>query len=123
MLIGELSRETGVNTHQLRYYEAQGLLKPSRRPGGFREYAADAVLTVAQIRRLLKAGLSTQEIAFVIPCATGALPDLLPCPELLDLLRARLGGLEEHIEALTETRATLQNYITATELQPPYQPS
>lgn len=120
MLIGELSRETGVNTHQLRYYEAQGLLKPSRRPGGYREYAADAVTTVNQIRRLLKAGLSTQEIAFVMPCATGTLPDLQPCPEVLDLLRNRLNGLEERIDALAETRTVLQDYITATERQPAY---
>nr|WP_062340027.1 MerR family transcriptional regulator [Herbidospora sakaeratensis] len=122
MLIGELSRRTGVNTHQLRYYEAQGLLEPARSPGGYREYSADAVGTVTRIRRMLKAGLSTQEIAFLMPCATGELPEFRPCPEVFDLLRSRLAGMEEHIEALTETCAALQDYITATERQPPYVP-
>ncbi len=115
MLIGELSRHTGVHAHQLRYYEAQGLLEPRRSASGYREYADDAVLTVTQIRRLLEAGLSTQEIRVLLPCATGAGPDLEPCPELLDTLRARLHGLDGHIDALTRSRDVLRDYIDATE--------
>ncbi|MFI9848216.1 MerR family transcriptional regulator [Nonomuraea sp. NPDC051941] len=115
MLIGQLSRQTGVHTHQLRYYEAQGLLEPERGTNGYREYGDDAVLTVTQIRRLLEAGLSTQEIAYLLPCATGAAPDLEPCPELLDTLRARLHGLDEHIDTLARSRQSLRDYIDATE--------
>lgn len=115
MLIGELSRRTGVNTHQLRYYEAQGLLEPGRGTSGYREYGSDAVLTVAQIRKLLGAGLSTQEIAYLMPCVTGTGPDLEPCPELLETLRARLDGLDERIDTLTRSRAALHAYIDTTE--------
>ena len=115
MLIGELSRRTGARTHQLRYYEAQGLLRPSRSAGGYREYADDAVLTVNQIRKLLGAGLSTDDIAFMLPCTTGPDPDLEPCPELLDGLRARLRGLDEQIDTLTRSRQALADYIDATE--------
>ncbi|MBP2327627.1 DNA-binding transcriptional MerR regulator [Kibdelosporangium banguiense] len=115
MLIGELSRRTGVHTHQLRYYESQGLLEPGRGANGYREYHDDALVTVTQIRKLLEAGLSTQEIAFLLPCATGTGPDLEPCPELLDTLRARLQGLEDHIDTLTRTRDVLHDYINTTE--------
>ncbi|MFI7615615.1 MerR family transcriptional regulator [Nonomuraea terrae] len=115
MLIGELSRRTGVHTHQLRYYEAQGLLEPRRAASGYREYADDDILTVTQIRRLLEAGLSTEEIRFLLPCATGTAPDLEPCPELLTALRTRLRGLDEHIDTLTRTRRTLHDFIAATE--------
>lgn len=115
MLIGELSRRTGVRTHQLRYYEAQGLLEPRRSAGGYREYADDAVLTVSQIRRLLEAGLSTQDIAFLLPCATGTAPELEPCPELLDGLRTRLREMDERIDALTRSRQALQDHLDATE--------
>jgi DNA-binding transcriptional MerR regulator len=115
MLIGELSRRTGVNTHQLRYYEAQGLLEPDRGTSGYREYGSDAVLTVAQIRKLLGAGLSTQEIAYLMPCVTGTGPDLEPCPELLETLRARLDGLDERIDTLTRSRTALHTYIDTTE--------
>ncbi|WP_185078464.1 MerR family transcriptional regulator [Nonomuraea jabiensis] len=114
-MIGELSRQTGVHTHQLRYYEAQGLLEPARGSNGYREYGDDAVLTVTQIRRLLEAGLSTQEIAYLLPCATGAASDLEPYPELLDTLRARLHGLDEHIDTLARSRQSLRDYIDARE--------
>lgn len=115
MLIGELSRRTGVHAHQLRYYEAQGLLEPGRGANGYREYTSDAIMTVAQIRKLLDAGLSTQEIGFLQPCVSGAAPDLEPCPELLATLRARLHGLDEHIDTLVRSRQALHDYIEATE--------
>jgi DNA-binding transcriptional MerR regulator len=115
VLIGELSRRTGVNAHQLRYYESQGLIEPDRGANGYREYGGDAVTTVTQIRKLLNAGLSTQDIGYMLPCATGAGPDLEPCPELLDTLRARLHGLDEHIDTLIRTRQALHEYIEVTE--------
>ncbi|MFD1146447.1 MerR family transcriptional regulator [Saccharothrix hoggarensis] len=115
MLIGELSQRTGVNPHQLRYYEAQGLLVPDRAGNGYREYDDDAVLTVGQIRKLLDAGLSTQEIGYLQPCATGPAPDLKPCPETLELLRARIDGLDERIDTLIRSRRTLREYLAATE--------
>lgn len=115
MLIGELSRRTGVNTHQLRYYEAQGLLAPERGTNGYREYGDDAVLTVTQIRNLLDAGLSTQDIEYVLPCATGTAPKLEPCPEVLRALRARLDGLDQHIATLTRSREALYDYLDEAE--------
>lgn len=115
VLIGELSQRTGVNPHQLRYYEAQGLLVPERGDNGYRQYGDDAVLTVTQIRRLLDAGLSTEEIGYLQPCVTGATPDLKPCPETLDLLRARIAGVDDRIDALAHSRRTLQEYLAATE--------
>ncbi|MFD0900935.1 MerR family transcriptional regulator [Actinomadura sediminis] len=115
MLIGELSRRTGVNAHQLRYYEAQGLLEARRGANGYREYADDAVLTVTQIRRLLEAGLSTKEIEYLLPCATGSGPEFEPCPELLDALRARLKKLDECIESVVQSRQVLSDFIDATE--------
>jgi DNA-binding transcriptional MerR regulator len=115
VLIGELSRRTGVNPHQLRYYEAQGLLAPSRGGNGYRDYGDDAVLAVTQVRKLLDAGLSTQEIGYLQPCVTGAAPDLKPCPETLDLLRARIAALNEQIDTLALSRRTLREYLAATE--------
>lgn len=114
MLIGELSRRSGVGAHLLRYYEANGLLQPSRGANGYREYTDDAVLTVTQIRGLLEAGLSTRDIAYLLPCATGVAPDLEPCSELVALLRARLDGLEERIKTLTHARRALHGYLTST---------
>ncbi|KAF0845111.1 MerR family transcriptional regulator [Nocardia caishijiensis] len=115
MRIGELSRRTGVHTHQLRYYEAQGLLEANRRSNSYRDYDESAVLRVTQIRHLLAAGLSSTDIAYLLPCAHGEGPDLPGCPELLGAMRSRLARIEEQMAALTRSRDALTTYIGAAE--------
>lgn len=115
MRIGELSRRTGVNTHQLRYYEAQGLLEADRNANSYREYDEDAVVRVTQIRHLLGAGLSSADIAYLLPCAHGEAPELVGCPELLAAMRSRLRLIEEQMAALAKSRDALTGYIGAAE--------
>ncbi|WP_433412555.1 MerR family transcriptional regulator [Microtetraspora malaysiensis] len=115
MLIGELSRRTGVNAHQLRYYEAQGLLEAERGANGYREYDEKAVLRVKQIRHLLGAGLSSEDIAYLLPCAVGETPELLGCPELLAAMRSRLQRLDDQMDRLAQSRDALADYIDAAE--------
>ena len=109
--IGELSRRSGVKAHQLRYYEDQGLLSPDRTAGGYRRYGEADLVTVRQIRHLLDAGLSTEDIGYLLPCATGEAPELVGCPELLTALRARLDRVDDQIDTLTRSRAALVRYI------------
>ncbi|UGT41881.1 MerR family transcriptional regulator [Nocardia yamanashiensis] len=125
MLIGELSRRTGVNAHQLRYYESQGLLEAARGANGYREYDEHAELRVRQIRHLLAAGLSSEDIAYLLPCAVGEAPELLGCPELLAAMRSRLELLESRMAELARSRDALTVYIdaaerTAAENYPPF---
>ncbi|NDU73392.1 MerR family transcriptional regulator [Actinomadura sp. DSM 109109] len=115
MRIGELSRRTGVKAHQLRYYEAQGLLEAERGTNGYREYGEDAVLRVRQIRHLLDAGLSSEDIAYLLPCAVGEAPELFGCPELLSAMRTRLRLLDDRMERLARSRDALAGYIDAAE--------
>ncbi|MER5311388.1 MerR family transcriptional regulator [Streptomyces sp. NPDC002773] len=115
MRIGELSRRTGVHTHQLRYYEAQGLLEAERGTNGYRTYDEGAVLRVRQIRHLLGAGLSSEDIAYLLPCAVGETPELLGCPELLTAMRSRMRRLDDQMEQLARSRAALGVYIDAAE--------
>ncbi|WAZ19214.1 MerR family transcriptional regulator [Streptomyces cinnabarinus] len=115
MRIGELSRRTGVHTHQLRYYEAQGLLEAERAGNGYREYDENAVLRVGQIRHLLGAGLSSEDIAYLLPCAVGAAPELPGCPELLAAMRSRLQRLDDQMARLAQSRGALAEYIDAAE--------
>ena len=115
MLIGELSRRTGVPGHLLRYYETQVRLQPGRGPSGYRVYSEDDVLTVTQVRNLLDAGLSTREINYLLPCATGTAPDLEPCDELLVFLRDRLRRLDARIDTLARSRQALRDYVDATQ--------
>ncbi|MFJ9951561.1 MerR family transcriptional regulator [Kitasatospora sp. NPDC091207] len=111
MRIGELARLTGVSTRLLRYYEEQGLLTPARSAAGSREYGEDAQVRVRQIRGLLAAGLPTRVIAGILPCASGPLPALEACPDLLATLRGELTELESRIGDLTRSRRALAGYL------------
>ncbi|AZM57140.1 MerR family transcriptional regulator [Streptomyces sp. WAC 01529] len=115
MRIGELGRRTGVHAHQLRYYEAQGLLEADRGANGYREYDEGAVLRVRQIRHLLGAGLSSEDIAYLLPCAVGEVPELPGCPDLLAAMRSRLRRIDEQIDGLARSRAALAEYVAAAE--------
>lgn len=95
MLIGELSAATGVSRRLLRYYEEQGLIRAERGPNGYRVYDDDTVRTVRQIRALLAAGLSTEVITTVLPCATGETPELDLCPDLVRTLRRELAEMDK----------------------------
>ncbi|MFD3679661.1 MerR family transcriptional regulator [Streptomyces sp. NPDC058613] len=101
MLIGAMSRHTGVSERLLRYYEEQGLLKPRRRSSGFREYSEEDVLTVRYIRSLLAAGLSTHAIAELMPCMIGN--GQIPAPVCTDMLV----GLHRERQRISDTAAGL----------------
>jgi DNA-binding transcriptional MerR regulator len=114
MLIGRLAELTGTSERLLRYYERVGLLTSSRRANGYRDYDPGAELTVRQIRALLAAGLSTNLIKQVLPCA---LEDgsLRPCPGVLDKLRVQLDRLDQRADELARARQTLHQAISIAE--------
>ncbi|MEV5506920.1 MerR family transcriptional regulator [Streptomyces orinoci] len=114
MLIGQLARRTGTSERQLRYYERVGLLTSTRQPNGYRTYDATAEQTVARIRALLAAGLPTQLIRQVLPCAS-ADGSLRPCPGVLKNLRTQLTRLDERADELARARETLQRAIAHAE--------
>jgi DNA-binding transcriptional MerR regulator len=66
--IGDLADESGVSRRLLRYYEEQGLLRPTRLSNGYREYAESDVAAVRNIRSLIEAGLPTAVISRVLDC-------------------------------------------------------
>ena len=63
MKIGEFSRQLGVSTDTLRYYEKHGLLTPSSRSAvGYRFYSEDDYKQMAFILRAKNVGFSLAEI-------------------------------------------------------------
>jgi DNA-binding transcriptional MerR regulator len=90
--IGDLSREFGVTTRTIRFYEDQGLLSPTRE-GQNRIYAARDWTRLKLIQRGKRLGLSLKEI--------GGLLDLYDAPE------GEAGQLRSFIEKIRERRAEL----------------
>jgi DNA-binding transcriptional MerR regulator len=111
MRIGELARRAKVDERLLRYYEKQGLLRPQRRPNGYREYAEADIDVVRRIRSLLAAGLSTATIAEVQSCIrVGEIP-VPACAGVITRLRDERDRVDQAIAHLQATRATLEGII------------
>lgn len=61
--ISDISRQSGIASSALRYYEQEGLLRPAgRTASGYRLYDGSAVGRVGFIRRAKSLGLSIREI-------------------------------------------------------------
>ncbi|APA94112.1 MerR family transcriptional regulator [Nocardia seriolae] len=120
MLIGELSRATGVPPRLLRYYEEQGLLVPHRDSNGYRGYPDSAPARVARIRELLAAGLPTRDIRELLPCATDS--GLQHCDHSRKVVGDGLNRLDDQIAELTRRRELLAKQRDAV-LAAPFDPA
>ncbi|WP_037912596.1 MerR family transcriptional regulator [Actinacidiphila yeochonensis] len=115
MRIGELAEATGTSTRALRYYEEQGLLRAERRANGYREYDEQAVLQVAFVQDLYRAGLSSELIREIIPCAGSKRPDG-DCSALLGRVRQVRDQLAEQERQFAERRDMLERYLSGAAL-------
>ncbi|MCF7551196.1 MerR family transcriptional regulator [Pseudonocardia sp. WMMC193] len=118
MRIGELSRATGVSTRALRYYEEQGLLVGERLANGYRDYPAEAVETVRFIQDLYSAGLPSDVVRDVLPCAQGERPTG-DCAALLARAEQVRQALREQEERIAQRRRTLEQFLEAGSVIPP----
>ena len=110
MRISEAARRAGTSPRMLRYYESEGLLVPTRRDNGYRDYGAGEVLAARQIVALSQAGFPLSLIRTVLPCATesGALS---ACPSVAPELRRRLRDVEEQIEVLSSGADVIRSFL------------
>jgi len=60
--MGVAERLTGLTARQIRYWEQQGLVKPSRTPGGHRMYSEADILRLKEIKRLLSEGMTLERV-------------------------------------------------------------
>lgn len=107
MRIGELASASGVSTRALRYYEQRGLLEAGRQSNGYREYDETAVTRVRNIRTLLDAGLSAENIRALNSCLDEDLAEVPVCLEAVALYERRLASVRQQITVLSEVETTL----------------
>lgn len=95
--IGELARRCGLATSALRFWEAQGLVRPAHRTAsGYRRYDTEALARVRFILRAQALGLSLDEVRELLRAADG---------EGEEAVRERLRHLVAHKLADTRYRA------------------
>lgn len=115
MRIGELALRTGTTPRLLRYYEEQGLIRPSREPNGYRDYDERLVARVEHIRGLLGAGMSTRLIHLILPCLNR--PDSIivddVAPATVALLEEERARMDSRIACLTKNRDAISSYLDA----------
>ncbi|MFF2806632.1 MerR family transcriptional regulator [Streptomyces sp. NPDC058000] len=122
MRIGELARTTGVTTRALRYYEEQGLLRPERSANGYRSYGEGAVRVVANIRLLLAAGLTTDDLRLLDGCLRDELIGPHTCADptpKIEVFEQRLALLQARINDLVAVRDQLLDRLSDLRGQPP----
>ncbi|WP_067830588.1 MerR family transcriptional regulator [Actinomadura kijaniata] len=115
MRIGELADRTGVSRRLLRYYEEQGLLRPTRLPNGYRHYSEADADKVRHIRALLAAGLPTAVIAQLLHCVHDDGDRLAPaaCPGMIAHLRRERARVAASIARLQTSQRTLDAWLTS----------
>ena len=74
MNIAEAERRTGLSRANIRFYEKEGLLKPTRGENGYRDYTEDDVQTLRKIMLLRRLRLSVPDIR-AIESGEKALPE------------------------------------------------
>ncbi|MGW4714925.1 MerR family transcriptional regulator [Nocardia sp. NPDC004260] len=112
MLIGELAERTGTTTRALRFYEERGLLTCERTSSGYRRYDEEAVKRVQNIRELLDAGFTVDDVRAFVPYLDRDLPQTFPfeprCPNgYASVAPPRFAELNRRIANLVELRDRL----------------
>ncbi|MEU9644082.1 MerR family transcriptional regulator [Streptomyces sp. NPDC048188] len=107
MRIGELAGATGATARALRHYEQAGLISSQRAPNGYRVYDERAVVRVRNIRYLLAAGLTLDDVRVFLPCLDGDVAAAPPSERGLRVASERLAVLNDRIAAQTEARDRL----------------
>ncbi|MFE9093264.1 MerR family transcriptional regulator [Streptomyces sp. NPDC007264] len=111
MQIGELAKATGATARALRHYEQAGLISSERAPNGYRIYDERAAVRVRNIRNLLAAGLTLDDVRVFLPCLDGNVTTAPPSDNGIRVAVERLAVLNERITAQTAVRDRLETAL------------
>ena len=90
MKINEAEQLLGITKANIRFYEKEGLLSPSRNENGYRDYSDADIRQLKQIVILQKLGISVQQIGDILD---GVLP-------LQDAMEQNITALNTQIDSL-----------------------
>ena len=110
LTIGELAKELQLNPKTIRYYEEVGLLpEPRRSECGYRLYSKYEMERLRLVKRAKLLGLSLAQIREIVAYAIDGQCNTLE-RQLLSLVEAKLGEIDQKIEDLVAFRDNLRQY-------------
>jgi DNA-binding transcriptional MerR regulator len=112
--IGEVARGAGVSVRAVRYYEQQGLLTAERSPSGQRLYRQDTVARVRFFQQMYAAGLTSRNIAELLPCIESGHTDA----EQRAMLHAERDRIQAKVDDLQAALDRLDEVIEVTNTHP-----
>jgi DNA-binding transcriptional MerR regulator len=109
--IGELAKATGATARALRHYEQAGLISSERAANGYRVYDERAAVRVGNVRYLLAAGLTLDDVRVFLPCLDGDVAAAPPSQKGMRVAWKRLAVLNERIAVQTAARDRLEKAL------------
>ena len=107
MLIGEVSRITGLSRDTIRFYEKQGLIQVRRKDtrfNNYKEYSPEQVQKLLLIRRLKGFGFTLNEAAEYLELID---ENLASCNTVSDKISLKVNLIDKKIEELRQIRSLL----------------
>lgn len=103
MRIKDVCEQTGIKEANVRFYEKEGLVTPTRKENGYREYTEEEIKLIEQIKvlRLLDIPIST--IKEVMNDEVS----------LRDILSKRIEEIDESVTRLKEIRMSCENIVAS----------
>lgn len=107
--IGQLASAAGVTCDTVRYYERLRLLpRATRTHSGYRLYSSADVERLRFIKQAQGFGFTLDEIRDLLPGRGAGLDD---CRKVHDLLKTKIGEIDQRMGELRAFRATLGRYF------------
>src|SRR5690348_6617069 len=107
--IGEVSRQTGLSVHTIRFYEAEGLLpEPARTDSGYRIFSPQTVDQLKFIRKAQELGFSLGEIRELLVLRDRSTS---PCSHVKSLVEDRLANVRRKLRELEAMEKALTNVL------------
>ena len=120
MLVSELAKRSGISIETVRYYTRIGLLTPRRtQENGYRRYAVQDVQRLNFIQRAKLLGFSLKDIRQIFERANAGKS---PCPQVRDVIKARLAETRKRLEELKHLQARMEEALSMWEAMPDKSP-
>ena len=108
--IGEVSRQTGLSIHTIRFYESEGLLpEAARTDSGYRLFSPQSVEHLRFIRKAQEIGFSLDEIRELLVLRDR---DTDACSHVKSLVEEKLTNVRSKIQALGAMERDLKRVRT-----------